>query len=143
MEDILASIRRILNEDQTTPAEQNPPPPDVLDLDQSMLVQEGDPHVTEPNPDDTRTAGERPPSQPPSGLVAPEAAAAATASVGALLRTLSERGAQISRGGPTLEDMVREEMRPLVKEWLDANLPGLVERLVRAEIERLVNRLSP
>lgn len=143
MEDILASIRRILNEDQDAPAEPNPPPPDVLVLDQSMLVHEEDPHVPEPNPDDTQTVAERPSSEPASGLVAPDVAAAATASVGALLRTLTERGAQISRGGPTLEDMVREEMRPLLKDWLDANLPALVERLVRAEIERLVNRLSP
>lgn len=143
MEDILASIRRILNEDQDTPAEPNPPPPDVLVLDQSMLVQEGDPRVTEPRPDETGTSADRPAPEPASGLIAPDVAAAATASVGALLRTLTERGAQISRGGPTLEDMVREEMRPLLKEWLDTNLPGLVERLVRAEIERLVNRLSP
>ena len=42
------------------------------------------------------------------------------------------------RGGPTLEDMVRDEMRPLLKEWLDANLPALVERLVQVEIERVI-----
>ena len=44
------------------------------------------------------------------------------------------------RGGPTIEDLVREEIRPLLKEWLDAHLPPLVERLVRAEIERVVGR---
>jgi uncharacterized protein len=37
----------------------------------------------------------------------------------------------------TLEDLVREMLRPLLKSWLDDNLPGLVERLVRAEIERV------
>jgi cell pole-organizing protein PopZ len=37
----------------------------------------------------------------------------------------------------TLEDLVREMLRPLLKTWLDDNLPGLVERLVRAEIERV------
>ena len=37
----------------------------------------------------------------------------------------------------TLEDLVREILRPMLKSWLDANLPRLVERLVRAEIERV------
>ena len=50
---------------------------------------------------------------------------------------------QVHSGGPTIEDIVREEMRPLLKAWLDANLPPLVERLVRAEIERVVGRAVP
>jgi hypothetical protein len=37
----------------------------------------------------------------------------------------------------TLEDLVKEMLRPMLKSWLDDNLPGLVERLVRAEIERV------
>jgi cell pole-organizing protein PopZ len=37
----------------------------------------------------------------------------------------------------TLEDLVQEMMRPMLKTWLDDNLPGLVERVVRAEIERV------
>jgi hypothetical protein len=37
----------------------------------------------------------------------------------------------------TLDDLVKEMLRPLLKSWLDDNLPGLVERLVRAEIERV------
>jgi cell pole-organizing protein PopZ len=37
----------------------------------------------------------------------------------------------------TLEDLVQEMMRPMLKSWLDDNLPGLVERVVRAEIERV------
>lgn len=39
--------------------------------------------------------------------------------------------------GHTVEDLVRELLRPMLKEWLDANLPGIVERLVRQEIERI------
>jgi len=35
---------------------------------------------------------------------------------------------------------VREELRPLLKSWLDSNLPALVERIVRAEIQRVVER---
>jgi hypothetical protein len=37
----------------------------------------------------------------------------------------------------TLDDLVREMLRPMLKAWLDDNLPNLVERLVRAEIERV------
>jgi hypothetical protein len=37
----------------------------------------------------------------------------------------------------TLEDLVREMLRPMLKSWLDDNLPGVVERLVRTEIERV------
>jgi cell pole-organizing protein PopZ len=79
-----------------------------------------------------------------SGLIAPAAAAAAAASMGSLLRAVSsERSAPVYRGGPSIEDVVREEMRPILKDWLDTHLPPLVERLVRAEIERVVNRGLP
>jgi cell pole-organizing protein PopZ len=37
----------------------------------------------------------------------------------------------------TLEDLVREILQPILKVWLDDNLPGMVERLVRAEIEQI------
>jgi hypothetical protein len=37
----------------------------------------------------------------------------------------------------TLEDLVKDMLRPMLKTWLDDNLPGLVERIVRAEIERV------
>jgi len=50
---------------------------------------------------------------------------------------------QVRSGGPTIEDIVREELRPLLKAWLDTNLPPIVERLVRAEIERVVGRVVP
>ena len=77
-------------------------------------------------------------------LVAPETAAAAASSVDNLVRALvAERGVQVHHGGPTIEDIVREELRPLLKAWLDANLPPIVERLVRVEIERVVGRAVP
>ena len=79
-----------------------------------------------------------------AGLLAPDRAAAAASSVGALLRSISqERGSQVHRGGPTIEDLVREEVRPLLKEWLDQHLPPMVERLVRQEIERVTGRAQP
>jgi cell pole-organizing protein PopZ len=83
---------------------------------------------------------------PPIGqvpsLLGDAASAAAISSVGSLLRTLAAERQNLSvyRGGPTLEDLAREEMRPLLKQWLDSNLPAIVERLVRAEIERVVGR---
>ena len=40
-------------------------------------------------------------------------------------------------GARTIEDLVKEVMRPMIREWLDDNLPALVERLVSREIERL------
>ncbi len=191
MEDILASIRRILSEDEqpaaaaTAPAaateDTAPADDDVLRLDESMLVAapepEPEPEPEPREPEDERAAlleaisapGEplevapampEPEPEPPpiplatpvaapvappatDRLIAPEAEASAASSMSSLMRTLDsnrQAGTQLYRGGPTLEDMVREEMRPMLKDWLDTNLPPLVERLVRAEIERMVGR---
>ena len=41
------------------------------------------------------------------------------------------------RSGVTVEDLVIESLKPMLKEWLDANLPGMVEALVRKEISKL------
>lgn len=77
-------------------------------------------------------------------LMAPAAAAAAAASVEALLKQLSdERLAALQPGrssSPSMEDVVRSELRPFLKAWLDEHLPPMVERLVRAEISRLIGR---
>ncbi len=158
MEDILASIRRILNEDeQAAPPAPSPPPPadEPLDLTREMLV--GGPPAApppapgpappepEPEPKPEPLAAE-PPAPTPSvdALLAPAVAAAASASLGHLLRAVAaERGSAVRAGGPTIEDVVREELRPLLKEWLDRHLPAVVERLVRAEIERVVGRALP
>jgi cell pole-organizing protein PopZ len=193
MEDILASIRRILSEDEqpaaaaTAPAaateDTAPADDDVLRLDESMLVAAPEPEPEPREPEDERAAllesisapgeplevapampepePEPAPAPPPppiplatpvaapvaplatDRLIAPEAEASAASSMSSLMRTLDsnrQAGTQLYRGGPTLEDMVREEMRPMLKDWLDTNLPPLVERLVRAEIERMVGR---
>lgn len=78
-------------------------------------------------------------------LLAPAAAAAAAASVDAMLRQLqAERESFLqggtSEGGPSLEQVVRGEIRPMLKAWLDEHLPEMVERLVRAELARLTLR---
>jgi uncharacterized protein len=162
MEDILASIRRILSEDEAPDAAKNPQSAaskptvetadGVLVLDPAMIVAEPSPAfketpMAEPPTQPVVADEPRPanvPMSPVPALVAPEAAAAAASSVGSLVRTLAaERYTQVRSGGPTIEDLVREEIRPLLKEWLDTNLPPLVERLVRAEIERVVGRAVP
>jgi cell pole-organizing protein PopZ len=63
----------------------------------------------------------------------------------AALAMLAEPGAQpqIVRSGETsLEGLARELLRPALAEWLDANLPPLVERMVAAEIARIVGKKS-
>ena len=148
MEDILASIRRILSEDEAAPAAASADE-DVLVLEPSMMRSDlpapsgesaaAGPAPSAPEPPAETEAEPMPP--PGAGLVAPETAAAAAASVAGLVRTLaSDRALQVRPGGPTIEDLVRQMLRPLLKEWLDANLPDLVERQVRAEIERVVGR---
>ena len=156
MEDILASIRRILNDGETEgPAEaaappaapqaattpeagQNAPEPasvagvepaqgeEVFILDSAMMVTEN------------ATAAE---AADEGSIASTETVAAASQSVGALKKALSERQASVYKGAAvSLEEIVREEVRPMLKGWLDANLPAIVERLVRAEIERVVAR---
>ena len=185
MDDILASIRRILDDDQGA----KPPGEDVLMLNPSMMVP-AHPEASGPEivgvTDGAREVGHREPQfddgigehdypamkapkpapvfepeerehrpivndelmpvapvarETDDGLVAPAAAAAAANSVGALMRKLAaERSAAVSRTGTTIEDLVREEVRPFLKDWLDQHLPPIVERLVQAEIERVVAR---
>jgi cell pole-organizing protein PopZ len=43
----------------------------------------------------------------------------------------------LSQNARTLEDLVKEMLRPMLKAWIDDNLPNMVERIVRAEIERV------
>jgi uncharacterized protein len=68
-------------------------------------------------------------SEPP--LLSPAATAVVNSAFGTLAHNMMVQNAK------TLEDLVKEMLRPLLKAWLDDNLPTLVERLVRAEIERV------
>jgi cell pole-organizing protein PopZ len=65
------------------------------------------------------------------GLVSAATTAAVDSAFNALAQTV------LVQNGRTLEDLVREMLRPMLKIWLDDNLPSMVERLVRAEIERV------
>ena len=53
---------------------------------------------------------------------------------------LNRRDIAIGSRDMTLEGLIREVLRPLLKEWLDENLPYLIERLVKKEIDHMVNR---
>jgi len=64
-------------------------------------------------------------------LISGTTSAAVDSAFNALAQTV------LSQNARTLEDLVREMLRPMLKSWLDDNLPGMVERLVRAEIERV------
>jgi cell pole-organizing protein PopZ len=199
MEEILASIRRILKEDEGQEESGPQDDDDVLLLDESMVVTPADissatmlpvdtglieahpdapytqyheplhfssePEVAAPvfapEPEPEVPAFEAPPAsdyvtataaeeleapmedhlQSPDGLVGAQASEAIHNTLGSLVRSISqERSLAVSRGGITIEDIVREEIKPVLKAWLDSHLPSLVERIVRAEIERVVDR---
>ena len=72
-----------------------------------------------------------------------EVAAAAFARLGAVPRERrSGADLPIGAGARTLEDMVRDSLRPLLQAWLDEHLPGIVERLVSAAIARVIAEAS-
>lgn len=160
MEEILASIRRIISEDDAPAepaAEAAPPPPppepepepisfddDVLDLTDPIapepelppLETVGDLDVYSPEPEPAYTP---PPAAPvfdrdevADQLVGVSAASAAASAFGSLSSALL-----MPKDGRTLEDVVRELLRPLLKEWLDQNLPRIVETKVEEEVQRI------
>jgi uncharacterized protein len=174
MEEILASIRRIIADDQATkPAEvaAAAEPDDVLDLaeiaepvvrpravapqpepesepldfdaidfDEPVAEPEPVPEPPAPPPQPVFQAAQ-PEPQPevqaarpepqPEALVSPATDASVSGAFNLLAHTVLTQNAR------TLEDLVKEMLRPMLKSWLDDNLPAVVERLVRAEIERV------
>ncbi|MBS7811367.1 DUF2497 domain-containing protein [Roseococcus pinisoli] len=158
MDDILASIRKILNEDEAPASPLAPGAEPPIQLTTEMMISAPEqfpaaapaaalpileispaPPAAQP-PQTEASFMSLAPEPPASGLVDPLAAAAAASAFGQLSRLAQDRGAAVTRNGPTIEDVVREELRPMLKAWLDAHLPATVERLVRAEIERVMSR---
>lgn len=198
MEEILASIRRIIDEDEQpadeaaaeeAPAAEAAPEPepepepaaseeDVLELtdkvdepsggteplsveDDLMIVDrdedeelveapEPDPVAVEPmlepepepEPEPVAAAPEPAPAPAPEPVVDEDALldqTAASAAAGAF-SALNENLRIGSGEGTTLETIVRELMRPMLKQWLDTNLPRIVEEKVEAEIARVSRR---
>jgi cell pole-organizing protein PopZ len=128
------------------PPFEEPPAPDILELTESMATEE-----PSPSSDSFRTIDgesdvvfeDRPyepdpvPPPPRTALFGGDAllSSATSSAVDSAFNTLAQT--VLVQNARTLEDLVREMLRPMLKSWLDDNLPGLVERLVRAEIERV------
>jgi len=146
MEEILASIRAIIAEDREPPAAK-PGPQIVYSSDAPLKAVTLEP---EPEPEPALAGQavlwareeEAPPSEPAPEAPAPtlateppllsqETESAVADSFAELAESLSEHAMRVAGG------MAREMLRPLLKQWLDENLPAMVERLVRVEIERL------
>lgn len=132
------------------PAPAPPPAPeaDVLELTEAMQAPaapafrkiDGSQDVVfdeEPEPAPRPRAAEPPrpaPAPPPpmaEHIISSATAAAVDSAFNALAHTVLVQNAK------TLEDLVKEMLRPMLQHWLDNNLPTLVERLVRQEIERV------
>ena len=125
MEDILASIKKVIAEEKEIRAAAPPPFPeeeDVLELNESMEAHE--------------------PSAPPVDLGPPllEEEAADTS------RQSLETLASVAAAAPPppqvnpLEEMLREMLRPILKQWLDEHLPAIVDEHVKREIHRITGR---
>ena len=125
MEDILASIKRVIAEEKEIRAAAPPPKPeaedeDVLELDQTMEapimppVDLGPPLIEEEVADESRHKLE------------------ALASVAATAPPPPQFN--------PLEEMIREMLRPILKQWLDDHLPGIVDEHVKREIHRITGR---
>lgn len=144
MEDILSSIKRIIAEDVETGgasrARRRPSPqPIPVEAAEEDDVLE----LNEPAPD----------SDVPS-MAAPVAAAPVSAAPAE--KIISDEAAEVSRarlaslsrlvikpevaGSDTLEGLVREMLKPMLRDWLDANLPDLVETMVAKEIARITGQ---
>ncbi|WP_211098177.1 DUF2497 domain-containing protein [Acuticoccus yangtzensis] len=90
---------------------------------------------------DTAFTRDQTPPMEATDLMSQTTRLAAGAAFEELSRSLQARdGAEPSRGTNPLEDLVKEAMRPMLREWLDANLNGIVERLVREEIQKVTGR---
>jgi cell pole-organizing protein PopZ len=74
---------------------------------------------------------ETPAAPPPPQMLSRSTVSAVESAFNTLANTV------LSNNARTLEDLVKEMLRPMLKSWLDDNLPGLVERIVKAEIERV------
>ena len=128
MEEILASIKRVIAEDgrAARPARgsrpsaapdtgaSSPPEDDVLELNDP--IDEG------------------------SGLVSENAAEASRASLAALAAVRDHQPAMPAGGDGPLEALVREMLKPMLKDWLDSNLPDIVEEIVTREVARITGK---
>ena len=122
MEDVLSSIKRIISADVEA-ARRFPKPSAVAPAEEEDILELGE------DPAAVSLA-------PAKGLVSGKAAKASKAALAALDTGRIDPNA----GANTMDGLVRELLQPMLKEWLDANLPELVERVVAREVARIIGR---
>jgi cell pole-organizing protein PopZ len=143
---LLSGLDEATSADEIRPA---PPDVEVFELTDEMAV----PSVAPPQPSfqrvepqddieftesDASRAINRQPAYDPPTFDAPSQPILSQSTVSAVesaFHTLAHT--VLSNNARTLEDLVKEMLRPMLKSWLDDNLPGMVERIVKAEIERV------
>jgi len=142
MEEILTSIRRIISDDKISKPEKGlgeNTEPDEISISAEDYAGDDILELTE-KVDDLADDG----NDDGETLLSAAAAGAATATFAELAKAMDQETEIVSkialREGSTLEDLVKNLVRPMLKEWLDQNLPTLVENLVRKEIQRMVSR---
>ncbi|WP_199763061.1 PopZ family protein [Bradyrhizobium guangdongense] len=109
-----------------------PPPPSFRKVEprDDLEFAESPPRPTPP-PSYAPVDFDAPPLPPQQPILAQSTVSAVESAFNSLAHTV------LSSNARTLEDLVKEMLRPMLKSWLDDNLPGLVERIVKAEIERV------
>jgi uncharacterized protein len=126
-----ASLDKIENTPRSEDVESEPVAHDVLELDEEPGFAAAPVAAPEPETIDKQQRLGVPGVSERGQLLSGATTAAVDSAFNALAQTVLVQNAR------TLEDLVREMLRPMLKTWLDDNLPGLVERLVRGEIERV------
>lgn len=161
IEEILASIRQIIADDDEEPVKAAAPDlkpaapvkSDVIDLTEVIrddpeegIIIDMQEHVEEelppPPPPRPKPQPVMADPEPDSSILTDHAAHAALQGFARLAaRTPVERQSHLA--GITLEDIVRDLMRPMLRDWLDQNLPPLIEKLVAKELQRLARQANP
>jgi len=152
MEEILASIRRILAEDDgiARPSLRRSLSADVLDLTEAIDDDGTVRHIEPVRPRSEPTGASSPLSENRVEPAAPLRANAedpllsgqASVAVATSLGRLADLPHDVGLSERRLDETAREMLRPLLQAWLDAHLPALVERLVQNEITRLVGAVE-
>ncbi|EJN06685.1 hypothetical protein PMI42_08142 [Bradyrhizobium sp. YR681] len=125
-----------LTDDMAMDPEPTPPPPPpsfrkVEPRDDLEFAESPPPRPAPPPPSYAPVDFDAPPVPPQQPILAQSTVSAVESAFNSLAHTV------LSSNARTLEDLVKEMLRPMLKSWLDDNLPGLVERIVKAEIERV------
>jgi len=159
MEEILASIRRIISDDEAEPAPAAALAPSKPALVEKLAQPAPEPHSP---PAETPSAPREPRAEVDAHphletedveMITKNVAAAMDEDAGETIlgatsadaassafMALSETVRVSDGGGRTLEDIVVAMLKPMVKEWLDANLPTIVEEKVEEEVQRVARR---